>query len=273
MLTSFRGIKFKYFAGLMALIALISGVYFSFFQSRGFIKTEGIENCQLIFALENFRREKISDKELAELTDGYEEGPVKNKSGFKIKTAHREPFRDSTETVWNGTKSEAGGVRSFNDIDSFYINLGYFENAPESFEVYISNPGIYDFDAIKLYAVPMDGYDKNAGLLDSRKFEISEWGDDYAKGTMSCDQNSIMYFSILRNKGWHIYIDGEEVQKIKDVNISFTGAMIPAGEHQVELKYIYPYLYLLYASTAAGLLMTMAILIVYHRKKRNRADE
>ena len=42
MLTSFRGIKFIYFAGLMALIALISGVYFSFFQSRGFIKTEGI---------------------------------------------------------------------------------------------------------------------------------------------------------------------------------------------------------------------------------------
>lgn len=259
-----RGIEIDNHNRIMKIRSTVDCIY---------IKTDGIENRQLIFALENFKREKISDKELAELTEGYEEGTVKNKTGFKIKTAHREVFRDGTETVWNGTKSEAGGVRSFNDIDSFYINLGYFENAPEYFEIYINNPGIYSFDAIKLYAVPMDSYDENASLLDSRKFEISEWGDDYAKGTMSCDQNSIMYFSILRNKGWHIYIDGEEVQKIKDVNISFTGAMIPAGEHQVELKYIYPYFYLLYASTVAGLLMTVAILIVYHRKKGNRANE
>lgn len=36
---SLRGPKLKYFAGIMALIALVVGVYFTFFQSRGFSKT------------------------------------------------------------------------------------------------------------------------------------------------------------------------------------------------------------------------------------------
>ena len=217
------------------------------------VDTGEIENRQLMVACENFRRE-----------DG---------GGFKLKTSYKIRFRGDKRTVWKGTKSEAGGIRSFNDIDSHYINLGYFDVSPESFEIHISSPGTYTFDSIKLYSVPMDGYDRNAELLDSRRFNISDWGDDFAKGTMTCADDSIMYFPILKNKGWQIYVDGNKVEKIKDVNISFTGAVLPAGEHSVELRYDYPYKYILIASTAAGLIMTIAIMIGYNRRKKNRAYE
>ena len=137
----------------------------------------------------------------------------------------------------------------------------------------LNKNGTYAFDAIKVYAVPMDDYDRNAEVLDSRRFEISEWDDDFAKGTMTCAEDSIMYFSILKNKGWHIYVDGEKVQKIKDVNISFTGALLPAGEHEVELRYAYPYKNILFASTAAGLLLTAVMMIIYLRKKKLRKGQ
>ena len=216
------------------------------------VKTGAIENRQLIIAFENFKRE--------------------GGGGFKLKTAYETRFRNKKRTVWKGTKSEAGGIRSFNDVDSYYINLGYFEKSPEMFEIHISSPGTYTFDSIKVYAVPMDQYDESASLLDSRKFEISDWGDDFAVGTMTCGEDSIMYFSILKNQGWHIYVDGEEAKKINDVNISFTGAVLPAGEHKVELRYLYPYKYMLIATTAAGLILTVVIMIAYFRK-RKEADE
>ena len=222
------------------------------------IKTGEIENRQLIIAFENFRREGLKAKE---------------KAGFKLKASYKIPFRGEKRKVWNGTKSEAGGVRSFNDLDSFYIHVGYFEKSPEKFEIHLNKNGTYAFDAIKVYAVPMDGYDRNAEMLDSRRFEISEWDDDYAKGTMTCAEDSIMYFSILKNKGWHIYVDGEKAQKIKDVNISFTGALLPAGEHEVELRYVYPYKNILFASTAAGLLLTAVMMIIYLRNKKLRKGQ
>ena len=36
---SVRGPKLKIFAGILAVIVLIVGVYMTFFQSRGFVKT------------------------------------------------------------------------------------------------------------------------------------------------------------------------------------------------------------------------------------------
>lgn len=222
------------------------------------IKTGAIENRQIFIAFENFRREDLASGE---------------KAGFKIKISYKTPFRGEKRKVWKGTKSEAGGIRSFNDIDSFYLNMGYFEKSPEKFEVHLNKNGKYAFDAIKVYAIPMDEFDKNAENLDSRRFEISEWGDDFAKGTMTCEEDSIMYFSILKNKGWSIYVDGKKAEKINDVNISFTGAMLPAGEHKVELRYVYPYKYMLIASTAAGLLLTAVLMIRYLREKKRRKRE
>ena len=222
------------------------------------VRTGVIENRQLILALENFKLVGLEPRE---------------KPGFKIKILFRYPFRGQIRKVWKGTKSEAGGVRSFNDIDSFYVNLGYFEESPDTFKAYLNKNGTYEFDSIKVYSIPMDGYDRNADTLDSRRLEISEWGDDFVKGTMTCEEDSVMYFSILENMGWSIYVDGEKVQKINDVNISFTGAVLPAGEHEVELRYAYPYKYLLYVSTAAGLLLTAAIMVSYLRNKKKRKGQ
>ena len=38
---SLRGPKLKILAGVLAVIALVAGIYITFFQSRGFVKTTG----------------------------------------------------------------------------------------------------------------------------------------------------------------------------------------------------------------------------------------
>lgn len=246
------------------------------------VKTGNIKNRQVFFSFRNLRRQAMDYEEFTRfMTGGYlpdEEyllfkdklaiASYKNDPSFKITTVCQRAFRGGQVEVKNNAKNEASGVRSFNDVEDFDINLGYFEQFPGTVKFNLSNPGLYTYDDVAVYAVPMDEYDKNAATLDSRKYDISEWSDDYVKGTMSCEEDSIMYFSILKNKGWHIYVDGKEVDKINDVNISFTGAMLPAGEHEVELKYVYPYKYELVAATLAGLLLTVGIMIRYNRRKK-----
>ena len=39
---SIRGPKLKYFAGVLAIIAIITGIYLTFFHSRGFVKTDAV---------------------------------------------------------------------------------------------------------------------------------------------------------------------------------------------------------------------------------------
>ena len=246
------------------------------------VKTGDIKNRQVFLSFRNLRRTPMNYEEFTRyMTGGYlpdEEyllfkdklaiASYKNDPSFKITTVCQRTFRGGQIEVKNNAKDEASGVRSFNDVEDFDINLGDFEEFPGAVKFALNNPGIYTYDDVAIYAVPMDGYDKNATNLDNRKYNISEWRDDYVKGTMTCEEDSIMYFSILKNKGWHIYVDGEEVDKINDVNISFTGAMLPAGQHEVELKYVYPYKFELIAATLAGLLLTVGIMIRYNRRKK-----
>ncbi len=247
------------------------------------VSANEINNSQVLFSLRNFRRKAMDyeeftrfmtgglpDEEYLIFKDKVKIASFKDEEGFKISTAYTQNTGNGTVVIRKGAKCEAGGVRSFNDLKDFDINLGYFDNFSGKFRVQISNPGIYTFDSINLYSIPMDNYDENAAVLDRRRYEISEWDDDNVSGTMSCEEDSIMYFSILRNKGWHIYVDGEEAEKINDVNISFTGAVLPAGEHVVELRYYYPYFYPLVALTVAGLLLTVGILIRHNRDRKRR---
>ena len=146
--------------------------------------------------------------------------------------------------------------------------MGYYDSIDGDISIAIDNFGYYKFDSIKIYAMPMDIYDENAKLLEDAKYNISEYGNDRITGTTNNEKDSILYFSILNNPGWKIYIDGKEVEKINNVNISFTGAKIPKGEHKVELVYSYPGLKMGLILTVLG--VVCVIIIAVYRRRLNK---
>ncbi|MBQ3292663.1 MAG: YfhO family protein [Mogibacterium sp.] len=239
-----------------------------------------IKNSQVILAFENFRRQELNYDDTAMLFYG-KVPEWKNQSllakirrkSFKDNTGFKITAKISQNGSKKGAKCEAGGVRSFNDIDTYDLNLGYFDTLSGDVTVQISNHGYYTYDAIKVYAIPMDGYEKNAAKLDAASYKIENWDNDYVNGTVNNEEDRILYLSILRNPGWHIYIDGEKAHKIKDVNISFIGAMVPAGSHQVELVYEYPYQRLIFGAMGAGVILMLVLVIRYHvRRRKNKAE-
>ena len=236
-----------------------------------------IKNSQVILAFENFTRDTMTYEENAELL--YGKVPKWKNQNFLAKVRRKsfkdtEGFKIRVKVLQNGRKKaakcEAGGVRSFNDLDNYDINLGYYENLYGDLNISITNPGYYHYDDIKVYAIPMDGYEANAAKLDNASYKIESWSNDYVNGTVNNEKDGIMYFSILRNPGWHVYVDGEKVSKINDVNISFIGAAVPAGEHKVELVYEYPYKPLIFGGMAAGVILMLILVIGYHRNKRKQ---
>lgn len=53
------------------------------------------------------------------------------------------------------------------------------------------------------------------------------------------EKDELVFFSIPWEEGWSAYIDGEPAELLK-VNVGFMGLVVPAGEHEIELRYRTP---------------------------------
>lgn len=68
------------------------------------------------------------------------------------------------------------------------------------------------------------------------------FNNDTIKGTITVSKDrSIMFTTIPYDEGWHIYCDGQEIEKISTVEGAFLAASLPEGTHEIELKYIAPF--------------------------------
>lgn len=135
-----------------------------------------------------------------------------------------------------------GNAQGFPDIEDLTINLGYFEEISGKLSVTLSaqEKGEYTYDNIRVYAIPTELYDRCASKLEAQRMEIETFDKDYVKGTLRAEETSAAYFSILKDEGWSIYVDGEKTKKIDNAQMAFTGAVIPKGTHTVELRYHTP---------------------------------
>lgn len=73
--------------------------------------------------------------------------------------------------------------------------------------------------------------------LSQSTMEITSFENTKIEGTVTCQEDGLMYTSIPQNNGnWRVYVDGEETQPtlIGDVMI---GVMLTEGEHTVTFRY------------------------------------
>lgn len=229
------------------------------------------DDCQVIVSFENLVREKcdyktklrLSGTSIEQLDDNLATKYIKDVSymdneRFKIYV--------SKGNVEKAAINNKGKNQGFSDIVNFNVNLGYYDTAEGEIDIYIDNFGEYTFDDIKIYAMPMDIYEESAETLVENRLNISEFDDEYVKGSVDLSENSILYLSILDTPGWKVYVDGEITEKINNTNIAFTGVEISNGYHNIELKYSYPGMKIAYLITLAGI--AFVIMIVIYRKRR-----
>jgi len=97
-------------------------------------------------------------------------------------------------------------------------------------------------------------------------FNMTQFEHDYLSGNVNFDKEKLLFFSIPFDKGWSMYVDGKEVEVLK-VNIGFMGTVIPAGEHQVELKHSRLNITVLTLASILGLLLYVSLIFWYRRQR------
>ncbi len=242
-------------------------------DSNGFtIHVDGTaKNVQIVVSFEEMDREQFTwDENLAM------RGMTVAEQGYNSlkEYLYRQDFTGGTSfvisaTSGNRTKTAAcykDGNTGLNDVRDYNLNLGYYENFSGDIQIHLNNAGNYTYDAIKVYAIPMDIYDESTDALDESSFRLTSFDNDTVIGTVDNDEESVVYFSILNNAGWHVYVDGEEADKLENVNVAFTGVKVSAGKHEITLEYDYPGLKAGTAVMIAGL-AALAVILVRRRKQ------
>ncbi len=231
-----------------------------------------LKNVQIVVSFEEVDRQKFTWDENLRMR-----GMTVEEQGYnKLKEyLYRQDFTGGTSFVISATGGDRtktaacykDGNTGLNDVRDYNLNLGYFEEFDGDIQIHLNNAGNYSYDAIKVYAIPMDLYDESTDVLDENRFELTSFDNDTVRGTVESDTDSVVYFSILNNAGWHVYVDGEEAEKLENVNIAFTGVKVSAGKHKITLEYDYPGLAAGIAVTIAGLAALAVILVRRHRRE------
>lgn len=88
------------------------------------------------------------------------------------------------------------------------------------------------------------------------------------EGTVEAENDSILFLSVPYSSGWKAKVDGETTEAL-EVNSTFIGIPVTAGEHQVEIVYTTPYFNIGLMISIAALLGAIAA-SVWRRKRSPR---
>jgi hypothetical protein len=102
-------------------------------------------------------------------------------------------------------------------------------------------PQLSQFDQTDL----MSAYSSQSYLDDVKQrrdsaLEISSFDHNHVKGRVELAEPGVLFFTLPFDLGWKAMVNGEPAELLQ-LNIGFSGLLLPAGEFVVELSYHLPY--------------------------------
>lgn len=168
------------------------------------------------------------------------------------------------------------------EISKFLIDVGYctagetihakfYEGLVQAEDFNADAP---NSDSVFVQAATLDedifktGYNQ---ILENGVLDMTEFNEDYIKGTVNAAKDGIMMMSMPQDAGWTILVDGQETEQLEnDAHILMFN--VSQGEHTIEMKFfpagLKEGLFVSGASVLALILFTILM-----RLRKNRKDE
>ncbi|MBQ3162792.1 MAG: YfhO family protein [Oscillospiraceae bacterium] len=102
--------------------------------------------------------------------------------------------------------------------------------------------------------------------LKQNPLEIEHFEEHHIKGTITADEDGIMFTSIAWEPGWTVYVDGEKVEPVKLVD-ALIGVPVTTGTHTIEMKFFPAGMKLGIIVSLIGVI-TVIVIALYERKNR-----
>lgn len=129
----------------------------------------------------------------------------------------------------------------YNNRHDYTVNLDYSKDAVNSVTLRFARPGVYTFDKISIWTLPMTDYVESVNALKEDPVTDLTMETDHISGDIELTQGKILCIAIPYSKGWTAYVDGEETA-LCEANVKYCGLDLPAGKHHIEMRYHSPYL-------------------------------
>ena len=158
--------------------------------------------------------------------------------------------------------NEEINVFDYVDYNEKYIINTRSEDA--TYDIYVGYSD-YHYDSSYGYTINNDNYEAAAWLLQGNKVQINTFKEHIIKGQIEVNEPKTIFTSVPYDNGWSVWVDNKKVETFKIAN-ALLGFNIPAGDHNVTLKYSSKGL-LLGGAISACSLLTIGIYLFYKNKK------
>ncbi len=146
------------------------------------------------------------------------------------------------------------GKRDYN------FNFDYSSNERTTIELYFDAEGVYSFDQIVVEFVPYDAIEDTLVSMQSYELENLQLVHNSLLVDVNLESNKILYCDIPFSRGWKAQIDGID-QPIMNANIMGIGIKVPAGKHNIVLKYKTPFLITGMFLSALGWIVYLSLIL------------
>ena len=116
-----------------------------------------------------------------------------------------------------------------------------------------------------------DMFREAVDILKKHPLEIEEFSEDHLKGTITAEEDGIMFTSITNEPGWTVYVDGEKTETV-ELYEALIGVPMTEGTHTVEMVFFPKGLKLGILLSVLGVVSTViAGMYEFAGKKRSKA--
>ena len=185
-----------------------------------------------------------------------------------------------------GSSVNSWGVTSY---EPYIIDMGTLQPG-ERVDVSVYGDGAATGN-IYLKRLDADAFAAHLAVLQAGGMTVTEQTGHSIKGTITSTRDGAMFFSLPYDEGWQVYVDGKRVEtfpvdrgedKVKNEHGlteykenddgAFLAAVLPAGEHEVEIVYVTPggREGLLVTGGSLLLLVIPLLLWIFRRRKAKR---
>ncbi len=151
---------------------------------------------------------------------------------------------------------------------TWLANLGYAQEPATTITITFSAPGIYTFDDFKVVTQTHEHQSEWIAERATAVLQDAKQGCNTLTGSIDLNNPQTLLLTVAYSDGWQAYVDGAPAQILR-ADTGFMALDLPAGHHDIELRYQTPGLVLGFVVTGIGLLGVAIMAVVLRMRSKS----